>query len=541
MSSLFRSRLFRQQFLVSACLTAVLFGILVAGIFLRTRSAIEGREKEIAGVYRDSMASFLSNWLGERKSDLEYLAASLEEEASALLSSPGPDSRLRLLAEHKTAFSDAILAGTDGYVRANRAGNVTDAVFVGDREYFREAMAGREFVSGVLRNRLTGEYDFVLSRPVRYRGETAAVVIGTVSLSDMSAIVRGANLQDLGSAYVIDADRRLVAGSVSFLQAEKRPAKSPPPVLENRAAELVAAGQVGAGRYRDEAGRTVVGAYGWFPELSLGIIVELRNARALLPVTRLMTFSAVFSVGMLLALLVLAYLQSARLVRPIQQLADAAETLEARSYADVDIRATGTELDILIGAFNDMARAVRDRERNLRENAARDSLTGLYNHAKIMEYLNMEMRRKKREGGIVCFVMLDIDHFKVVNDNFGHQAGDAILREVARMLVRLGREGDIVGRYGGEEFAVILNARGVEETGAYCDRIRKAVESLEFAWEGHRIRVTVSLGYACVCSSSLDSFDIVKIADRALYAAKEGGRNLVVAGSGGGCAEGTLP
>jgi diguanylate cyclase (GGDEF)-like protein len=158
---------------------------------------------------------------------------------------------------------------------------------------------------------------------------------------------------------------------------------------------------------------------------------------------------------------------------------------------------TGTELDDLILAFNDMASTVRDREAGLKESASRDSLTGLYNHGRMEEYLELEMRRKRRSGELLCFVMADVDHFKKVNDTYGHQAGDDALRGITSLLNKALREGDILGRYGGEEFAVILNACRETEAAAFCERIRSMVEATDFDCDGHRLRLTISLGFVC--------------------------------------------
>ena len=526
MIPLLKSRLFRQQFVASALLTALFLGTMTAGILWRTKSAIDEREAQIAGTYRDAMAKEFFRWLDERKSDMVYVAGVWEADASQNRIVSDLSARLDLFLRSRKAFSDLFVIGPDGYVISNKAGPAEHRVYLGDRDYFIASIAGNPYVSGVFANRLTGRLAFAISFPLKLRGRISGVIVGTVLLSDMIEIVEGMPLEDLGVVYVVDSEGRLISGT----RWNIADSGSTAPVLTNFAAREAAAGRRGAGRYRDEAGDVVVGAYDWFPELSVGLVAELRNDRALLPVKRLLEFSAIYAAGMIVTLIVLGYLQSLRLIRPIRALVDAAETLEAREYADIAVKKTNTELDALIEAFNHMAQTIRSRESTLRENASRDSLTGLYNHAKIAEYLKIETLRKKRERGAVCFVMLDIDHFKKVNDNYGHLAGDAVLKGIARLLLRSCREGDIVGRYGGEEFAIILNSRTQEETSTYCERIRRTVEEADFSYEGQTIKITVSLGFACAVSSTPKSLDIVRAADQALYRAKGRGRNRVEEG-----------
>lgn len=531
MKAMFQSRLFRQQFLVLALLTIFFFAFMVVGIYFRTQSAIEAREMEIAGLYRDAVMLAIQDWLTERESDIAWLASILESDAerAGRLAAEDSQDRFKTLFDFKKSFSDFILLDMEGIARFNRFGPVPRHLSLADRDYFQAAREGRSFVSGVFRNRVTGRYSFAISRPLRYRGEIRAVLAGTVLLSDLIRIVETMGLGTLGAVYILDTDRNLVAASSTEMTLTVPDVYEEGPVLNTYAARQAAARGTGVGKYEGQSGQTVIGAYGWFERLNLGLIVELRSEQALLPVTRLLEFFAEFAVGLLVIQLFLAYVLSARLVLPIRALAEAADTLEERDYPEVRVPRTNTELDNLVDAFNRMTKSVRNREGLLKDSAARDSLTGLYNHAKIEEFLELEMRRNKRGGRPVCFVMMDVDHFKSINDTFGHQAGDMVLRETARQLLNSGREGDIVGRYGGEEFAVILDAQGARETAAYCERIRKKVEGTAYVHEGTDIRVTISLGYACALPSTMGAFELIRSADKALYAAKQGGRNRVAA------------
>ena len=154
-----------------------------------------------------------------------------------------------------------------------------------------------------------------------------------------------------------------------------------------------------------------------------------------------------------------------------------------------------------------------------------DRLTELNNRGYWEECLAAEFQRYGRYGTRSTLIMFDIDHFKKVNDTYGHQAGDAVLRVVSETLRKSIRTTDVAGRYGGEEFGVILAATN-EEGGVYfAERLRSAIEKLVVTYDGQDIRFTISLGVA-EADEGLESYAMwLECADKALYASKEGGRN----------------
>lgn len=169
-------------------------------------------------------------------------------------------------------------------------------------------------------------------------------------------------------------------------------------------------------------------------------------------------------------------------------------------------------------------------ERN-KQLAVKDGLTGLFNRRVFTEELARAVKRQDRQGGTFALALLDIDHFKKLNDTFGHPAGDGALRQVAATLTSVMREGDVAARYGGEEFAVILP--GSDEAGALnlAERLREAIPKNAFIHEGTPLKVTASIGVAVWPAAGATPEAILAAADRALYAAKGAGRNRVVAAS----------
>lgn len=174
-----------------------------------------------------------------------------------------------------------------------------------------------------------------------------------------------------------------------------------------------------------------------------------------------------------------------------------------------------------------VVRSRAQRARALQDAMARDSLTGLLKHTKIKEQLDLEIARSRRNGTPLSFAMLDIDHFKRVNDTYGHPAGDRVIKGLAQLLRQRLRSTDFIGRYGGEEFAIVLPETDATGASALLDDLREAFMALEFDNGDAVFNVTFSGGVvtAEACQSAGLMTDA---ADRALYAAKEAGRNRIV-------------
>jgi len=168
-------------------------------------------------------------------------------------------------------------------------------------------------------------------------------------------------------------------------------------------------------------------------------------------------------------------------------------------------------------------------KRKLQKMAYSDSVTGLWNRHRIMEFLREEWIRSQRQGQSLGIILLDIDHFKAVNDRHGHPAGDGVLIELARRLRKETRPYDRIGRIGGDEVMILVPGCGRREVLGPAERMREAVASKPFKAEGEKIPVTVSLGAAAsedFVRGKRSSF--IQAADRALYRAKRKGRNVTV-------------
>lgn len=170
----------------------------------------------------------------------------------------------------------------------------------------------------------------------------------------------------------------------------------------------------------------------------------------------------------------------------------------------------------------------KEYQDKLEEMAMKDGLTGLYNHALLIDLLSKEHSKQSRKEGNLAFVMLDIDFFKNVNDTYGHLQGNEVLKGMAKIMLSSIRESDIAGRYGGEEFALILPEIPKDKVILVCERIRRRVALYPFEVQGQTINITVSIGVCYKPGDSAISYnDMIRLADDALYEAKHSGRNNV--------------
>jgi diguanylate cyclase (GGDEF)-like protein len=218
------------------------------------------------------------------------------------------------------------------------------------------------------------------------------------------------------------------------------------------------------------------------------------------------------------------------LVKPLSLLLDGIRNF-TRGKTDVRIPAIGKdELGELQEAFNEMSTEINVERRRLTSESQSDSLTSLFNMRYFRRQLVEEFSRAQRYNHPLSLIMIDVDHFKSYNDRNGHPAGDIVLKEVARILIRNVRGTDIVARYGGEEFVVLLPETPADAAASVAEKIRKTVEEHHFPFRETQSggRLTVSIGVGSFPDPRVTSDqDMIESADKALYAAKQNGRNQV--------------
>ncbi len=191
-------------------------------------------------------------------------------------------------------------------------------------------------------------------------------------------------------------------------------------------------------------------------------------------------------------------------------------------------RLKNEELAAALSEVEALRDELEQRNAELAELVVRDSLTALYNRRWFVSRLETELERSRRYGHTLSVVVLDIDHFKIVNDTYGHAAGDRVLVSLSELLTHHTRSSDEVARYGGEEFALIMPETALPEAAAVCEKLRSVIESTD--WRSLEVDepVTVSIGVAQLQDTD-SSTGLIDRADRRLYLAKERGRNTVVA------------
>jgi diguanylate cyclase (GGDEF)-like protein len=207
------------------------------------------------------------------------------------------------------------------------------------------------------------------------------------------------------------------------------------------------------------------------------------------------------------------------------------QRVRERLLASDDRFQIGTSTTLKFGVADEMEAAV---QRKLAEAALREPLTGLYNRRHFQDRFAGEVSVAHRHGRPLCLLMIDVDHFKRVNDRYGHLAGDEVLKTVAHALQQGIRIEDILSRFGGEEFVVLAREAAEREALAVAERLRQLVEVAQTRWEsGHDvpvgIGVTVSIGVAQLGPGETER-DLFEAADQAVYKAKKNGRNRVVMG-----------
>lgn len=233
----------------------------------------------------------------------------------------------------------------------------------------------------------------------------------------------------------------------------------------------------------------------------------------------------------------IGYLLTLRIIKPIQKLCQVIEEVAAGDFgrkidvysADRDVAKLLESFSGMLSSFRNILKQITGKKEELEILALTDELTNLYNYRYFQQRLTDEMEKAKNNQYEISLIMIDIDYFKNFNDTYGHPQGDKVLKSVADVIKSNLREEDIIVRYGGEEFAIILSHTGKIKALEIAERIRESMARHKFFLEnkGLSVSITISLGIAAYPQDALSKIDLIAKADHALYKAKEWGRNKV--------------
>jgi diguanylate cyclase (GGDEF)-like protein len=224
----------------------------------------------------------------------------------------------------------------------------------------------------------------------------------------------------------------------------------------------------------------------------------------------------------------IAYYFARQITSPLIVLARGAQRV---SNGDLDVRLAiqkNDELGFATRVFNEMVVELQQTQTKLEELATTDALTDLANRKQIMMQLRNQFKYYQRYRAEFSVLMIDVDHFKKINDTYGHLAGDAVLKQLAAIFLKSLRNVDSAGRYGGEEFLVIVTEPAGEKGRQAAERIRRAVNNYTFLYENSSIKVNISVGITTISQQDENEKSLISRADKALYQAKRNGRNQVV-------------
>ena len=224
-----------------------------------------------------------------------------------------------------------------------------------------------------------------------------------------------------------------------------------------------------------------------------------------------------------LLLFIFLFIITKKVFKPFKKIIEITEEINKGNYCIENQGTQILEFSIIMESISKMSEAIKSREEELVRLSTTDELTGIYNKSKIDDILALEIEISNRYGSDLSIIMMDIDHFKEVNDNFGHEVGDKVLEEVALVLKNNIRQTDFIGRWGGEEFLIVCTATGLEGATKLANKIREKIEEYRYSVKSN---VTASFGVAAFIACEDRKSFFVRV-DQVLYNAKKLGRNRV--------------
>ena len=509
--------------LYTALLTALPFLLATLFFFLFQRQqVVESSLVQLVSSLRQE-SNVMRSWIDERFDDAWFLAVTdaVRQGDSRSMAALFKDYQ----STHKYV-SDVIRISPQGEMTVAIA--ASPGIYVGDRRYFLEAKAGRASLISLTAGRASGMPICLFCAPVAAPGGGfAGALVIVVRLESLDDWLLEARAHPGGGVWLCDGEGRILAPT-SAVSAGGGPGRA------KVSQALLDAGERGAilrdGPEPARLGAAIpLGRDGW----------RLASEVAVAEVLTRYQEQAVWLLLAAAATLVLVTPLVRRLTRNLEQplvsLAGYARTLRGTHYRESCPTAfpkdVPREISELHDAFCQMAREIRSYVGEVERISVEDALTGLYNRRFLFSGGRKLLEASLRAERPCACLMLDVDHFKVVNDTYGHAAGDRVLAHLARVLLGCVRKSDLAARYGGEEFAVLLTGAGSTQAAALAARIRTVLAGNPCRIDDTFLSVTISIGVAEArerVEYGEDALeDMLARADKALYAAKAAGRDRV--------------
>lgn len=261
--------------------------------------------------------------------------------------------------------------------------------------------------------------------------------------------------------------------------------------------------------------------------------IDTNNRQIKFTFNQAQVMSGFVALVFIFAIVVLAYAQQRFLVKPLSELLNGIKLIWAGDTEHRIMIDTSDEIGELAKVFNHMAGSIGREQKRLVEKATTDEMTGLNNFRYFQEVLEKEFEKASRFNHDLSFIIMDVDNFKHYNDTNGHQAGDQVLKTVAKLVMNSCRDKDLPARYGGEEFVVVLPGAPLDVAAKVADRIRHAVETTHMLHQEKQPtkNLTISLGVSNYPNNVTTAKELVESADEAMYQSKTSGKNKVTIAS----------
>lgn len=503
-----------------------------------------------------NLASSIESYIGAQRNMLGLLANTLGELSSTTTNSNKYIKQLNLSLVHLDGFQSLAFVDASGQMLAlsqiNQSEHINKYLFANEPYFLASLEKEHPYLSRIHRSPLTGNPALFLTKPVHDLNKgLVGVLIGELKISPIKSISHNIKFGTQSHAVIVDNHGRVVAHP-NTAWMENMQNLSSLSVVQSMRINNTGVTEF----YSSHNAKHMVAGYTTIPKFNLGIMVLQPKSELETKIYAMMYPILAWGLVALLITIFLGIFLARRITNPISHLAGSTNALlhndiqgaipDTKRSAPKEIHQLSTVLRTLMDWLKKSREEVEElnaslQERvdlatyQLRETNARlfamascDHLTSLANRRSFEEILSENLSRRSGDVGTLCIMLIDIDHFKDINDHYGHGAGDAVLSQVARILDGTMRTGDLVARYGGDEF--VAQMRCTEEVGMQrAAEIRETIEKYAIQWEDMTIHTTVSVGLYCWdVAEEISVSKLLHEADTAMYKAKKKGRNTVV-------------